>query len=282
MKNLVILVITLQLFSCVNSSHTKEFDTNTALAKAYFQLHEEENAEAMFEFLHPDMQWHLPGYGSEMGNIQDIKNAILGYHNEFEDIKFTADYWLPGVDTETGVPDGSTRVYGTWNAIHSNTGKKVTLTAYHSFEFKDGKIFNGGDWFDLGGMMNSFLNHNQEIINVVHMTSNVSEAEVEAFSTMYQNTVNNLEPTSLSFRFTRTGENTVTLIERYKNSEAVLLHIKNVSPGGLIDEDFEMFQKVFTIQNMTLYGDVSESLREAIEPFQIPTTYVPVIAGYSR
>ena len=56
MKNLLILVITLQLFSCVNSSHTKEFDNNTALAKAYFQLHEEENAEAMFEFLHPDMQ----------------------------------------------------------------------------------------------------------------------------------------------------------------------------------------------------------------------------------
>ena len=86
MKNLIILLITLQLLSCGNTSHQKEFDANTELAKAYFQLHEEENAEAMFELLHPDMQWHLPGYGSEMGNIQDIKNAILGYHNECEDI----------------------------------------------------------------------------------------------------------------------------------------------------------------------------------------------------
>ena len=33
--------------------------------------------------------------------------------------------------------------------------QKQCLTTYHSFEFKDGKIFRGGDWFDLGGMMNS-------------------------------------------------------------------------------------------------------------------------------
>ena len=53
MKKLLILLITLQLFSCGKNFHSKEFDANTELAKAYFQLHEEENAESMFEFLHP-------------------------------------------------------------------------------------------------------------------------------------------------------------------------------------------------------------------------------------
>ena len=70
-------------------------------------------------------------------------------------IKFDANYWLPGVNTETGKPDGSTRVYGTWTSFYALTGKETSLTSYHSFEFKDGKIIMGGDWFDLGGMMNS-------------------------------------------------------------------------------------------------------------------------------
>ena len=36
------------------------------------------------------------------------------------------------VNTETGIPDGSTRVYGTWNATHVKTGKEVNLSTYHS------------------------------------------------------------------------------------------------------------------------------------------------------
>ena len=82
--------------------------------------------------------------------------------------------------------------------------------------------------------------------------------------------------------FSKSGKNKVTLIERYINSEAVLLHIKNISPGGKISKDFEEFQKVFIINNMTLYGNVSNDLKKAIEPFNIKTKYVPVIAGYSR
>ena len=95
MKNVIILLITLSLFSCGNNFNSKDFETNTELAKAYFQLHEEENAEAMFEFLHPDMQWHLPGYGSEMGNIQDAASC---YEKAIEaDPKYAPSYFNKGV-----------------------------------------------------------------------------------------------------------------------------------------------------------------------------------------
>ena len=140
--------------ACTNGKHA-EYEKNTEKAKAFFKLHESEQAEEMFEYLHEDIQWHMPVYGMGMGGKEDVKAAILGYQAEFENMKFTADYWLPGVDSETGTPDGSTRVYGTWNSIHSLSGKETTLTSYHSFEFKDGKIINGGDWFDASGMMNS-------------------------------------------------------------------------------------------------------------------------------
>ena len=33
---------------------------------------------------------------------------------------------------------------------------------------------------------------------------------------------------------------------------------------------------------MTMYGNVSDELKDALAPFQIKTNYVSVIAGYSR
>ena len=154
-KLFVIALVSLIASSCSNNVYQAEFEKNTKIAKAYFKLHEEENAEAMFEYLHPDMEWHMPVYGMGMAGIKQVKAAILGYQAEFDNMKFQADYWLPGVDADTGIPDGGTRVYGTWTSKNSKSGKETTLTSYHSFEFKDGKIFKGGDWFDLGGMMSA-------------------------------------------------------------------------------------------------------------------------------
>lgn len=155
MKNFLILFSVIILSSSCNNGNHVDFEKNTALAKEYLKLHQDENAEEMFKYLHEDMQWHMPGYGMEMGGIEEVKAAILGYQAQFDNMKFTPNYWLPGVDTETGLADGSTRVYGTWNSINTKTGKESILSSYHSFEFKDGQIVNGGDWFDLGGMMNN-------------------------------------------------------------------------------------------------------------------------------
>jgi hypothetical protein len=141
-----------------------------------------------------------------------------------------------------------------------------------------------GDFFDAGGMISAVydVNHQDEIINIVNMSTKKSAADVEAFTDAYQNVVNRNEETSLSFRFMKAGKNKVTLIERYKNSEAVLLHVKNISPGGPIAKDFEAFTETFNINSMTLYGNVSDELKDALAPFQIKTNYVSVIAGYSR
>jgi hypothetical protein len=109
----------------------------------------------MFEMIHDDLEWHMPVYGSDMADAQGLKDALVNYQKEFDNMNFTADYWLPGVDETTGLLDGSTRVYGTWTADHVASGKSVKLTSYHAFAFTDGKISGGGDWFDYGGMMNS-------------------------------------------------------------------------------------------------------------------------------
>ena len=60
------------------------------------------------------------------------------------------------------------------------------------------------------------------------------------------------------------------------------LIVKETLPDGAIAKDFEEFQDTFKINYMTLYGDSSDKLKAAIAPFQIKTSYVPLIAGYSR
>ena len=155
MKKVIILLIASVAISACNNGKHAEFEKNTEIAKKYFKLHEVEDAESMFKYLHEDIEWHMPVYGMEMAGIEEVKAGVLGYQADFDNMKFTADYWLPGVDTETGLADGSTRAYGTWTSTHTKSGKETKLTSYHSFEFKDGKIINGGDWFDASGMMNS-------------------------------------------------------------------------------------------------------------------------------
>ena len=58
-KLFVIALVSLIVSSCSNNAYQAEFEKNTKIAKAYFKLHEEENADAMFEYLHPDMEWHF-------------------------------------------------------------------------------------------------------------------------------------------------------------------------------------------------------------------------------
>ncbi len=156
-----LLMLAVLVSACSKGNHA-EFETNTATAKKYFELHQAENSEEMFELLHDDLEWHIPVYGSPMVDIDGLKDAILNYQQSFDNMNFTADYWLPGINVETGELDGSTRVYGTWTADHVASGKSVNLTAYHSFDFKDGKIVGGGDWFDFGGMMNSLAEESSE------------------------------------------------------------------------------------------------------------------------
>ena len=83
-----------------------------------------------------------------------LASIMKGYQDNFEDVKYNAQAWLPGVDTHSLRPYGSVRTYGTWTGKNSTTGKEINLTGYWYFNFdKEGKIITQGDFFDYGGMM---------------------------------------------------------------------------------------------------------------------------------
>ena len=62
-----------------------------------------------------------------------------------------------------------------------------------------------------------------------------------------------LEPDVLSWKFLRSVNNKIILIERYKNEGAIFNHINNVSPEGILEKDFGQFMDHFVIDSITYY-----------------------------
>ena len=156
MKKLFTLLLGILIISCSSDGMHPDYEENLATAKKFIELHNSKSLDAQVELLHDELDWSPPMYGSKNYGKDDHIEAIKGYHDMLDNIKYEADYWLPGVDPETGKNDGSVRTYGTWTGIHKESGKEFSLRSYHAMAFKDGKIVGGGDYFDFTGFLKSF------------------------------------------------------------------------------------------------------------------------------
>jgi hypothetical protein len=125
--------------------------------------------------------------------------------------------------------------------------------------------------------------HENEKESVVYMTSNnKSENEINDFCDYYQNKLKENEPDLLAWKFFKSDSNKITLIERYKNENAILNHIKNISKGGLMEQDFGKFVDHFIIDSIEYYGNLSPEFKETLSAFGLTINYNPNIAGFSR
>ena len=125
--------------------------------------------------------------------------------------------------------------------------------------------------------------HENEKESVVYMTSNnKSENEINDFCDYYQNKLKENEPDLLAWKFFKSDSNKITLIERYKNEDAILNHIKNISKGGLMEQDFGKFVDHFVIDSIEYYGNLSTEFKKTLSAFGLTVNYNPNIAGFSR
>ena len=125
--------------------------------------------------------------------------------------------------------------------------------------------------------------HKNEKESVVYMTSNnKSENEINDFCDYYQKKLKENEPDLLAWKFFKSDSNKITLIERYKNEDAILNHIKNISKGGLMEQDFGKFVDHFIIDSIEYYGNLSPEFKETLSAFGLIINYNPNIAGFSR
>jgi len=164
MKKSILLLLPLFAFVLFSCQETKQeikpnlkFEKNLATAKNFFELFLTEDIEAQIPLICPGVTHYPPFYGSEPGNYDAFIAAGKGWMDNFDEITYNAEVWLPGTDS-LGVSDGSVRTYGTWSAKNTATGNVILNRAYHSFEFNDaGQIHELRDYFDASGAMNAAM-----------------------------------------------------------------------------------------------------------------------------
>ena len=150
MKKLLFIISILFIYGC-NTNHN--YERNLATAKKLFELHGEEDLDGQIALISDKIQSNSSMYGSETTGYDQYVNMLKGYHAAFDDIKYTADIWLPGTDS-LGNLDGSVRTYGTWTGTNTESGKSFEVYMYHYLTFnEEGKIINSGDFGDATGLI---------------------------------------------------------------------------------------------------------------------------------
>ena len=141
MKKIIILIVVL-VTSC---STNLDYQNNLKLAKKWVQAFETSNVELWKEVVSQELVDVAPMYG--MGQV-DYKTSLQVaefYVQNYTDVKFKNQVWLPGIDTLTMKPDGSVRAYGTWTGTSKSTGRKFSMTSYHNFDLRMGKYLQQGN-----------------------------------------------------------------------------------------------------------------------------------------
>jgi hypothetical protein len=142
------------------------FDAKVAIIEAFYKAHEAENLETLSSLLSDTLHWSPPQYnGNQWMGKDDLLAALKNYHENFDDISFTPGVNMPG-DVAGGYWSGSVfpegtatttptniRVYGTWNATHTETGKPIGVKFYSLITVnEEGKIAGASDYFDVNGI----------------------------------------------------------------------------------------------------------------------------------
>ena len=176
MKKISLLLSLLVFVSC-STSH-KDYESNKELAQKWVETFESGNMDLWNEVVSEDVLDISPMYGMGEVDYTSSKQIAEFYVNNYSDVKFNDQVWLPGIDTLSMKPDGSVRAYGVWTGKSNSTGRTFTMPSYHNFGFKDGKIISTGEYFDATGMVSSVGPVER---NVVVVTVDLKKGKYESF-----------------------------------------------------------------------------------------------------
>jgi len=149
----------------------KQIETFGTFRKAF----NEENIVDLSATMADSLKWSPPAYnGNLILGHEDAKATFQSYFDQFDNITFTEGqglvnpdspaYWAgsafsSGEGMATSSPLGM-RIYGTWSAIHTESGAKIYNKWYGVLNFNsDGKIADISEWMDVNGMQVQIENH---------------------------------------------------------------------------------------------------------------------------
>ena len=156
MKKITFIMLILLLASCSTPKQNPDFEKNVELTKKWFEKWESEDLDYLASQLSDDIEWQGAWYANkELYNTKDdVMSYISGWINAMEDIDYSPENFLPGVDPETNMLNGSVRTYGTWTGKNTASGKSFEVKFYHYFTYdNNGMLINGGDYGDATGTL---------------------------------------------------------------------------------------------------------------------------------
>jgi len=136
-----------------SDSMKSTYEKNKEILKTYFNGWEEENLEIIKNSLTKD----YVGYNYPIMNPKGIsftkKELIEDWENRFEDVdmEYGHTIFLPGIDTINLDLDGSVRVYSALSLSINN--KKIDMSFYGTYDFRNDSIYESHEFFDFGGLM---------------------------------------------------------------------------------------------------------------------------------
>jgi ketosteroid isomerase-like protein len=157
MKKLLLLMSLGLFLSCSNVQHS-DYERNLEITKEWFDTFGNEDLEATMSYFADEIEYQSAFYGGPLMNKAETTEYYKGWHDAMEGITYEAQNYLPGVDPDTGLLNGSVRTYGHWSGTKSDSGKTFKGLWYHYLTFdENGKIINGGDFGDATGLIMSVM-----------------------------------------------------------------------------------------------------------------------------
>ena len=157
MKKLI-LFMTLGLFLSCSNVQNPDYERNLELTKQWFDNFGNEDLDFTMSFFADDIEYQSAFYDGPLMNKDETREYFKGWHDAMEDITWEAENYLPGVDPDTSLLNGSVRTYGYWSGTSSDSGKTFNGFWYHYLTFdENGKIINGGDFGDATGLVMSTM-----------------------------------------------------------------------------------------------------------------------------
>ena len=206
----------------------------------------------------------------------------------FEDITFeeTVSDGL-GTEIETNVFSNGviwTNVWNTFTAKGKYTGQKISFPFHISYQWRDNKIVKEVQYYDTANFdkeinAKAAVNKNSEKITLLldlKINKGYNKKSVSEFLETLTNFVRINEPNTYDYNYSISSNNSkITLLEKYKSSEDVILHADNFENGP----NFEKFFKMFTVEEFIIAGNSSKQLKDRLSSYDID--YRERIGGWS-
>ena len=274
----IILLFSLIIFSSCNQSGSRieVSDEKSIIIQKIFDEVAAERIDYLEDVFSSEMK--MVNSKNEEFNKNQFIIGIKDMLDLFDDISFdnvNAD--ADGSEIETNYYSNGNVWSSIWNnfsATGKYTGQKVNFPFHISYKWKGDKIIEEYQFFDLMAFENeanaraSQNGTNEKVGFVIELSINKDSNVEEVKALLKQLTefmrTNEQEAYDYGYYISEDGKR-ITLIEKYLNSQAAILHADNFEGGS----NMKPFMDSFTIESFVLIGNSSKALQDRIKAYGV-------------